>query len=54
MRDLTDKNKTSLFIAGAANGIRQLNEEREWYYKHSNKSSLKDGFGIRVFVLPGK
>ena len=46
--------QAKIFIARAANGIRQLNEEREWYYKHSKKSSLKDGFGIRVFVLPGK
>ena len=36
--------QAKIFMAGAANGIRQLNEEREWYYKHSNKSSLKDGF----------
>ena len=32
--------QTKIFMAGAANGNRQLNDEREWYYKHSNKSSL--------------
>ena len=36
--------QAKIFMAGAANGIKQLNEEREWYYQHSNKSSLKDGF----------
>ena len=32
--------QAKIFMAGAANGIRQPNEEREWDYKNSNKSSL--------------